>query len=75
MSCEQVDSASTLRCGLAWHPDGSLLAVSDTNNGVTLYEKLSWDQVIHLDGHTAPINCLSFSPNGMQHCMLLECYF
>lgn len=64
----QVDSASPARSGLAWHPDGSLLAVSDTNNGITVYEKLSWDPVIHLDGHTAPVNCLKFSPNGEQQC-------
>ena len=59
-----MDSASPARSGLAWHPDGSLLAVSDTNNGITIYEKLSWDPVTHLDGHTAPVNCLKFSPNG-----------
>ncbi|CAL8470187.1 g9729 [Coccomyxa elongata] len=61
----KVDSASPARSGLAWHPDGSLLAVSDTNNGITIYEKLSWDPVIHLDGHTEPVNCLKFSPNGL----------
>lgn len=62
---QQVDFASPARCGLAWHPDGSLLALSDTSNGITLYEKLSWDPIMHLDGHTAPMNSLEFSPNGI----------
>ncbi len=65
MRALQVDTASPARSGLAWHPDGSLLALSDTNNGITLYEKLSWDPIMHLDGHTAPVNSLQFSPNGM----------
>ena len=63
----QVDVGSVARCGLAWHPDGSLLAAAGASNDIVVYERLSWDPVMELqDGHTGPVNCLQFSPNGEQ---------
>ena len=62
----QVNVASARRNGAAWHPDGgSLLAVSGTENDVTMIERLSWSVAFSLKGpHTAAVNVLSFSPNG-----------
>ena len=60
-----MDRSSAIRCGLAWHPDGSLLAVAGTNNNVIIYERLSWEPLHQLDdAHTGLVNCLKFSPNG-----------
>lgn len=62
---DQVDVGSASRCGLAWHPDGSLLAAAGASNDIVVYERLSWDPVMELqEGHDSPINCLQFSPNG-----------
>ena len=64
-SVPQVDTASPARSGLAWHPDGSLLAVAGPSHDVVLYERLSWDPVVHLEeGHSGDVDCLHFSPNG-----------
>jgi len=57
---------SARRSGTAWHPDGgSLLAVPGTDNDVSMFERLSWSVAFSLKGpHSAPINLVSFSPNG-----------
>lgn len=57
---------SARRSGTAWHPDGgSLLAVPGTENDVSMFERLSWSVAFSLKGpHSAPINLVSFSPNG-----------
>ena len=61
----QVDTASAARSLLAWHPDGSLLAVPGCDNDVTVYERLSWEPTFSLAGqHSAPINAVCFSPDG-----------
>jgi chromosome transmission fidelity protein 4 len=63
--CVQIDRSSHERGGLAWHPDGSLLAVAGTSNNVVIYERLSWDPLYELeDAHSGPVKCLEFSPNG-----------
>ena len=64
----QVDRSSAMRGGLAWHPNGSLLAVAGTNNSIVIYESLSWEPLHQLDdAHTGLVNCLRFSPNGEPH--------
>ena len=40
----KADYMSTYRCDVAWHPDGSILAVPGSENDVVLYERLSWEQ-------------------------------
>ena len=62
----QVDVTSARRSGTAWHPDGgSLLAVPGTENDISLLERLSWSVAFSLKGiHSAPVNLVSFSPNG-----------
>eukprot|EP00873_Tetraselmis_striata_P018043 jgi/Tetstr1/438307/TSEL_026874.t1 len=61
-----TDHFSSERARLAWHPDGSLLAVPGVENDVVLYERLSWQATGHLsNGHSKPINCVSISPNGL----------
>lgn len=71
----QVDRTSHARGGLAWHPDGSLLAAAGTSNNLVVYERLSWDPLYELeDAHTGPVNCLAFSPNGMSWVSHLTSY-
>ena len=73
MPLAQVDTGSPARSGLAWHPDGSLLAVAGPANNIVLYERLSWHPVVHLEeGHTDAVNCLQFSPNGARTLPLLK---
>lgn len=60
-----MDVTSAARSAADWHPDGSLLAVPGTDNDVVCFERLSWDKAFTLGGeHSAPVNLVSFSPNG-----------
>ncbi|KAK9837086.1 hypothetical protein WJX81_001820 [Elliptochloris bilobata] len=62
----KVDAASAARSLLAWHPDGSLLAVPGCDNDVTVYERLSWEPAYSLAGpHSARVNAVCFSPDGL----------
>eukprot|EP00898_Chlorokybus_atmophyticus_P008326 jgi/Chlat1/8495/Chrsp80S07934 len=52
---------------IAWHPDGTWLAVpSVSGNGVVAYERSTWKPAFCLEGtHTAPVSLLAWSPNGL----------
>ncbi|KAI8464009.1 MAG: hypothetical protein J3K34DRAFT_526538 [Monoraphidium minutum] len=65
--CPKIDTASTRRNTVAWSPDGgALLAAPSPGGDVALLERLSWKSVSYLAGtHTADVNTLAFSPNGM----------
>ena len=68
----QIDRTSNARGGLAWHPNGSLLAAAGTSSNVVVYERLSWDPLYELDdAHSGPVNCLAFSPNGASQAFTL----
>ena len=57
---------SAARCGIAWAPDGSMLAVPGLDHDVVCYERLNWDAACFLRGeHTARVNHVAFSPNGV----------
>ena len=48
---------------VAFSPGGDMLAVA-TSIGVWLYSAETLDEVALLSGHTAPVRCVSFSPDG-----------
>ena len=61
----QVDHLSPARCGLAWSPDGSMVAVPGHEHDVVCYERLNWKPLLTLrGGHTARVNLVAFSPDG-----------
>ena len=49
---------------LAWSPDGKLLANGDIRGRIHIRDMKTWQTVRVMEGHTAPINVLSFSRNG-----------
>eukprot|EP00808_Paulinella_micropora_P030462 g42653.t1 len=52
------------RLGMAWSPDGALLACPGYSQ-VSLLERGSWKPKVHLkNAHTKPVSLLAFSPNG-----------
>jgi len=61
----QVDHLSPARCGLAWSPDGSMVAVPGHEHDVVCYERLNWKPLLTLRGeHTARVNLVAFAPDG-----------
>ena len=63
----QVDHLSPARCGLAWSPDGSMVAVPGHEHDVVCYERLNWKPLLTLRGeHTARVNLIAFAPDGAQ---------
>ena len=60
-----MDHQSAVRCGIAWHPDGTLLAVPGVEHDVVCYDRDDWKPVSYLTGHhTAYVNLVTYSPNG-----------
>lgn len=60
-----MDHQSAARCGIAWHPDGTLLAVPGTEHDVVCYDRDEWKPVSYLAGqHSARVNLVTYSPNG-----------
>lgn len=52
---------------IAWHPDGSLLAVPGADGEVEALERLNWEPRFTLAGeHEGPVNLAAFSPNGQR---------
>ncbi|MBW4562919.1 MAG: pentapeptide repeat-containing protein [Mojavia pulchra JT2-VF2] len=58
--------AETLSCcfSVAFSPNEKLLATSDTNGQIRLYQVLDGKQILTLKGHTAWVWSISFSPDG-----------
>ena len=50
---------------VAFSPDGSLLAVANTNNTVRLWDVRSGGIARTLSGHTDDVSCIAFSPDGL----------
>lgn len=49
---------------LAWHPDGTLLAVATTNNRVRIYDIRTRNLIQMYDVHTDAVNQIDFHPSG-----------
>ena len=63
----QVTGKGETRSMLAWHPDGTDLAVPGLEGEVVFYERHNWKVSCTLQGtHTAPVSVLAFSNNGSQ---------
>ena len=61
----QVRNLSPARCGLAWSPYGSMVAVPGHYHDVVCYERLNWKPLLTLRGeHTARVNLVAFSHDG-----------
>jgi WD40 repeat protein len=51
------------RC-LAYSPDGRCVAVAGKSGKIRLWDPLTGQELLSLDGHKAPVNNLAFSPDG-----------
>ncbi len=49
---------------LAWHPDGTLIAVATTNNRVRIYDIRTRNLIQMYDVHSAAVNQIDFHPSG-----------
>lgn len=49
---------------LAWHPDGTLIAVGTTNNRVRIYDIRNRNLIQMYDVHAAAVNQIDFHPSG-----------
>ena len=51
-------------CGLAFSPDGALLASAAADQTVRLWDTKTWTEVATLRGHEDEVYCLAFSTDG-----------
>lgn len=51
--------------GLAWSPDGRLLARTDNSTTVRIYEAATGRQVLALGARGGRLTCVAFSPDGL----------
>ena len=49
---------------LAFHPDGTRLALGTYERNIGLYDPATGEKILALPGHTAGVVGLSFSPDG-----------
>lgn len=57
------DSDSAIACG-SFHPDGVILGTCTKDAAVKLWDAKEGRKLLQLDGHTSPVEGLSFSENG-----------
>jgi WD40 repeat protein len=50
--------------GLAFSPDGRLLASASADRTIRLWDTGAWEPVRTLSGHDGPVNKLAFTPDG-----------
>lgn len=50
--------------GLAFSPDGRLLASASDDKTIRLWDTGAWEPVRTLSGHDGPVNKLAFTPDG-----------
>lgn len=61
----QVSGKQGARSAIAWHPEGTDLAVPGPDSDVVFYERHNWESSQELHGeHSGPVSVLAFSPNG-----------
>ena len=51
--------------GLAWSPDGRLLARTDNTTTVRVFEVATGRQVMAVGGRRGRLGCAAFSPDGL----------
>jgi WD40 repeat protein len=65
-STGEIQSTLTEAAGyaLAYSPDGSVLAASDRDGGIDLWDPLTGRRLDRLEGHRRPVEQLAFSADG-----------
>jgi WD40 repeat protein len=59
-----IQSSAQGVLGLAFHPDGSRLAVAGYEPIIKLFSPRTGEEILTLPAHTAGVLALSFSPDG-----------
>ena len=57
-------SPATARCGVAFSPDGTLLATASNDHTARIWDTATGTTRTTLTGHTGPVNGVAFSPDG-----------
>src|ERR1700736_2945837 len=62
---QELKGHSALVYGIAFSPDGKLLATASFDNTVKLWNfAAGGKEILTLSGHTGPVYCVAFSPDG-----------
>jgi WD40 repeat protein/serine/threonine protein kinase len=59
---KRVPPDAHLQRGIAWSPDGQLLALGTTESLIALWDLASGERVRHLQGHTHGVNAMAWNP-------------
>lgn len=50
--------------GIAWHPSDLIVALGNRDGAILLFDSTNLNVLCRMLGHAAPVDCLSFSPDG-----------
>lgn len=59
----EIDAGGSFMC-LAVQPEGSLIALGNTDRSIRLVDRRTWDVVAELVGHGADVHALAWFPDG-----------
>jgi WD40 repeat protein len=64
VQADRIEFTIPMAGSVAFSPDGTILAIGNSNGTLKLWETRTGEEILELGGHITLISGLSFSPDG-----------